>query len=181
MATACSLCLFCSFPSESGSPGTRIFSAKELQVPSPRLYLKVPLPLQGTGNPSFWRSLVEGRQRGSPINPITEARGCKGWEEGELRSLGLAGGMTQLPRPGRPGALQLPSRLRWSTPYSGVQNPDLPLAARLGLQSLEQPHPKPVYTLALRAFAAGANSYTCVRLVFWPESRDTDAIAGGGA
>lgn len=127
----------------------------------------MPLPLHGTGNPSFWRSLVEGRQHERPINPITEAQGCKGWEEGELRGLGLAGGMTQPPRPVRPGALPQPSSSLLEFPRSSASRA---LVCNLGVQIMEQPHPKSAHTPALRAFAAGANSYTCVWLVVWPES-----------
>jgi hypothetical protein len=75
--------------------------------------------------------------------------------------------MTQLPRPVRPGALQQLSSSSLEYPHILASRT---LGASLGVQSLEHPHPKPAHTGAPRAFADGANSYTCVRLVVWSES-----------
>lgn len=75
--------------------------------------------------------------------------------------------MTQPPRPVRPGALPQPSSSSLEFPHSSASRA---LVCNLGVQIMEQPHPKSAHTPALRAFAAGANSYTCVWLVVWPES-----------
>lgn len=77
--------------------------------------------------------------------------GCRGGEEESsgVQEPGLAGGMTQRPRPAGPGARQqLASPLPEFIVHSCVLDPGLQVGARLRAQSLGHPHPKTVHTLA---------------------------------
>lgn len=76
---------------------------------------------------------------------------CRGEEEGSsgAQEPGLAGGMSQRPRPAGLGERQqLTSPLSEFTIHACVLDPGLQVGARLGAQSLGNPHPKTVYTFA---------------------------------